>query len=119
MGDRYPTNEHGIHSASLYCVYGCWLRRLVGLAVIARWLLVGDTREASATSAVGRDHFGPYPYVFAGSLCSIMIHYERQTYENWLSQPGLILDALGKHFRRERCHFRWGKIYFAGRKRSC
>ena len=48
-----------------------------------------------------------------------MIHYERQTYENWLSQPGLILDSLGKHFRRERCHFRWGKIYFAGRKRSC
>ena len=48
-----------------------------------------------------------------------MIHYERQTYENWLSHPGLILDSLGKHFRRERCHFRWGKIYFAGRKRSC
>jgi hypothetical protein len=48
-----------------------------------------------------------------------MIHYERQTYENWLSHPGLILDSLAKAFRCERCHFRWGKIYFAGRKRSC
>ena len=47
-----------------------------------------------------------------------MIHYERETYEQWLSQPELILDSLYKHFRREGCHFRWGKIYFAGRKRS-
>src|SRR6267378_2572264 len=72
MGDRHPTNEHGIYSASLYCVYGCWLRGLVVLAVTARRLLVGSKREASASSAVGRDHSGPYPYVFAGGLCSIM-----------------------------------------------
>ncbi len=48
-----------------------------------------------------------------------MIHYERKTYEQWLSHPGLILDSLRKSFGVERCHFRWGKIYFAGRKQSC
>ncbi len=47
-----------------------------------------------------------------------MIHYERKTYEQWLSQPKLILDTLRRAFRFERCHFRWGKIYFAGRKRT-
>lgn len=47
-----------------------------------------------------------------------MIFYERKTYEQWLSQPKLILDSLHKAFRLERCHFRWGKVYFAGRKRS-
>jgi ubiquinone/menaquinone biosynthesis C-methylase UbiE len=48
-----------------------------------------------------------------------MIHHERNTYEQWLSHPGLILDSLRKRFRVDRCHFRWGKIYFAGRKRTC
>jgi Methylase involved in ubiquinone/menaquinone biosynthesis len=48
-----------------------------------------------------------------------MTHYERKTYEQWLSQPGLILDSLHEGFRCERCHFKWGKIYFAGRKRVC
>ena len=48
-----------------------------------------------------------------------MIHYERETYEQWLNQPGLILSSFCKHFRHERCQFRWGKIYFAGRKQSC
>jgi SAM-dependent methyltransferase len=47
-----------------------------------------------------------------------MIHYERKTYEQWLSHPGLILDSLRKTFRVERSHFRWGKIYFVGRKRT-
>jgi SAM-dependent methyltransferase len=47
-----------------------------------------------------------------------MIHYERKTYEQWLSQPKLILSSLAKTFRCERCHFRLGKIYFAGRKRT-
>jgi ubiquinone/menaquinone biosynthesis C-methylase UbiE len=46
-----------------------------------------------------------------------MIHYERKTYEQWLSHPGLILDSLRKSFGVERCHIRWGKIYFVGRKR--
>jgi SAM-dependent methyltransferase len=47
---------------------------------------------------------------------AIMSQYERKTYEQWLNQPKLILDSLHKAFRSERCHFRWGKIYFAGRK---
>jgi ubiquinone/menaquinone biosynthesis C-methylase UbiE len=47
-----------------------------------------------------------------------MIHYERKTYEQWLSHAELILDSLRNSFRCERCHFRWGKICFAGRKRS-
>ena len=47
-----------------------------------------------------------------------MIHYERKTYEQWLGHPGLILESVSKTFRVERCHFRWGKIYFAGRKRT-
>src|SRR5262249_7853217 len=34
-----------------------------------------------------------------------MIHYERETYERWLSQPKLILNSLHKTFRPERCHF--------------
>jgi len=45
-----------------------------------------------------------------------MIHYEWETYEQWLSQPRLILESLHRAFRCERCHFKWGKIYFAGRK---
>ena len=77
MGNRYPANEHGIYSASLYCVYGCWLRGLVVLAVTARRLLVGDTREASASSAVWSDHSGPDPYVSARGLCSIRAAYAR------------------------------------------
>ena len=48
-----------------------------------------------------------------------MIHYERTTYEQWLSHPGLIMDSLRKTFEVERCHFRWGKIYFIGCKRIC
>jgi SAM-dependent methyltransferase len=48
-----------------------------------------------------------------------MIHYERETYRQWLRHPKLVLDSLHKAFRVERCHLRWGKIYFAGRKQSC
>jgi len=47
-----------------------------------------------------------------------MIYYERNTYEQWLSQPRLILESLHKTFRCERCRFRWGKICFTGRKRK-
>jgi ubiquinone/menaquinone biosynthesis C-methylase UbiE len=49
---------------------------------------------------------------------AIMIHYERQTYQQWLSRPRLILESLHRAFRCERRHFRWGKIYFTGRKRT-
>jgi SAM-dependent methyltransferase len=48
-----------------------------------------------------------------------MIRYERETYKQWLDHPKLVIDSLHKAFRVERCRFRWGKIYFAGRKQSC
>jgi ubiquinone/menaquinone biosynthesis C-methylase UbiE len=48
-----------------------------------------------------------------------MIYYERKTYKQWLTQPRLILDSLHRPFRCERCHFRWGKIYFTGHKQAC
>jgi ubiquinone/menaquinone biosynthesis C-methylase UbiE len=47
-----------------------------------------------------------------------MIYYEQQTYKQWLSQPRLILESLHKAFQCESCNFRWGKIYFIGRKRT-
>jgi ubiquinone/menaquinone biosynthesis C-methylase UbiE len=47
-----------------------------------------------------------------------MIHHEQKTYEQWLTQPRLILDSLHNSFRCERCHFRWGKIYFTGHKKA-
>jgi len=47
-----------------------------------------------------------------------MIYYERNTYKQWLDHPNLVLDSLRKAFPVERCHFRWGKIYFAGRKKA-
>ena len=68
MGNRHPANEHGIYSASLYCVHGRWLRGLVVLAVTARRLLVGDTREARASSVVCRNHSRPDSHVSAGGL---------------------------------------------------
>jgi ubiquinone/menaquinone biosynthesis C-methylase UbiE len=49
---------------------------------------------------------------------AIMIYYERQTYKQWLTQPRLILESLRKAFQCECCNFRWGKIYFIGRKRT-
>jgi SAM-dependent methyltransferase len=50
--------------------------------------------------------------------CATMIRYELKTYQQWLNQPKLVLDSLHKAFRVERCQFRWGKIYFSGRKRA-
>jgi ubiquinone/menaquinone biosynthesis C-methylase UbiE len=46
-----------------------------------------------------------------------MIHHERQTYEQWLSVPELILRLLGEYFHAEECDFRLGKLRFVGRKR--
>ena len=48
-----------------------------------------------------------------------MIHYERQTYENWLSHPRLILDSLAKVFRMRFLSLEArGEVFFLGRKRS-
>ena len=45
VGNRYPANEHGLHSASLYYLYGGWSCGLVVAAVTSCRLLVGDTRK--------------------------------------------------------------------------
>lgn len=41
-----------------------------------------------------------------------MIHYERRTYEQWLTQPELVLAVAEKHFLPTRQSFRWGKWHF-------
>ncbi len=48
---------------------------------------------------------------------STMIHYEQETYDQWLSQAPSILFLLNKYFRAERCSVSWGKLSFVGRKR--
>lgn len=44
-----------------------------------------------------------------------MINYERITYEQWLSQPDLILKLVRAHFSPVRETFAWGKWMFVGR----
>jgi ubiquinone/menaquinone biosynthesis C-methylase UbiE len=44
-----------------------------------------------------------------------MIENERETYDLWLSQPKMVLDALSKHFRPELNRRAWGKLMFMGR----
>jgi|SRR5579872_3090670 len=43
-----------------------------------------------------------------------MIRYERQTYEQWLRQPDLILDLVRARFTPVRQRFAWGKWSFVG-----
>jgi len=45
-----------------------------------------------------------------------MIDHERQTYEQWLHQPQLVLDLLRKSFVPQRQFLSWGKLYFVGQK---
>lgn len=47
---------------------------------------------------------------------STMIHYERETYEQWLRQPKPVLEVFQKYFRPEQLSFKWGKMMFVGRK---
>jgi len=44
-----------------------------------------------------------------------MIEYERDTYERWLSSPGLILTLSRANFLPVRESFGWGKWYFVGK----
>lgn len=46
-----------------------------------------------------------------------MIEYERRTYEQWLTQPKLVLSVAEKHFATARQSFTWGKWKFVGRPR--
>jgi ubiquinone/menaquinone biosynthesis C-methylase UbiE len=47
-----------------------------------------------------------------------MIEHERETYDQWLWQPGFVLNTLDRYFLPERSACRLGKLKFAGRKRS-
>ena len=44
-----------------------------------------------------------------------MIEHERQTYEQWLSQPKRIVTILTSAFEPLRMEQRWGKLLFVGR----
>ena len=46
-----------------------------------------------------------------------MIEYERRTYEQWLTQPNLVLGAAEKHFAATQQSFAWGKWRFVGTPR--
>jgi ubiquinone/menaquinone biosynthesis C-methylase UbiE len=43
-----------------------------------------------------------------------MIEYERRTYEQWLTQPELVLAIARKHFVPVHQSFAWGKWHFVG-----
>jgi ubiquinone/menaquinone biosynthesis C-methylase UbiE len=47
-----------------------------------------------------------------------MIHYERRTYDQWLTQPELVLSVAEKHFAPVHQFFRWGKWHFLGTPRT-
>lgn len=47
-----------------------------------------------------------------------MIHYERQTYEQWLHQPEVVLGCLEQYFQVEKRVLGWGKLMFLGRKKT-
>ena len=46
-----------------------------------------------------------------------MIEYERRTYEQWLTQPELVLGVAEKHFAATQQSFGWGKWRFVGTPR--
>ncbi|TWT54703.1 Demethylmenaquinone methyltransferase [Rubripirellula amarantea] len=49
-----------------------------------------------------------------GDALAAMIDRERQTYEQWLSQPRLVLQSLDDHFRCEKRETSWGKLAYVG-----
>jgi len=46
---------------------------------------------------------------------AVMIQHERRTYEQWLSQPEMILELARKYFLPEHENIAWGKWSFVGR----
>jgi hypothetical protein len=47
-----------------------------------------------------------------------MVHYEFETYHQWLSQPDTILPLLRMYFDTERCSIAWGKLSFVGVRKA-
>jgi ubiquinone/menaquinone biosynthesis C-methylase UbiE len=46
---------------------------------------------------------------------AVMIEHERRTYEQWLSQPEMILKLVREYFVPEKENIAWGKWSFVGR----
>jgi ubiquinone/menaquinone biosynthesis C-methylase UbiE len=46
---------------------------------------------------------------------AVMTHYERRTYEQWLSQPKVISGLVHRHFPPLKEWFSWGKWNFLGK----
>ncbi|MEX0802184.1 MAG: class I SAM-dependent methyltransferase [Candidatus Binatia bacterium] len=47
-----------------------------------------------------------------------MIEYERETYNQWLSQPTTIVGLFEQFFCPDLCSIKWGKYMYIGRKRN-
>jgi ubiquinone/menaquinone biosynthesis C-methylase UbiE len=47
-----------------------------------------------------------------------MIEYERETYDQWLSQPLTIISVFEQFFSPALCSIKWGKYMYIGRKRT-
>ncbi len=52
-----------------------------------------------------------------GDALATMTDHERDTYEQWLGQPEVVVRSLESHFEPERRRAAWGKLHFVGRPR--
>jgi ubiquinone/menaquinone biosynthesis C-methylase UbiE len=50
-----------------------------------------------------------------GGALAEMIEHERETYENWLGQPGELLKVFDRHFTTVERKMTWGKLTYVGR----
>lgn len=88
--------------------------RKTGLVLIVEpWL----TPFLSFTHAVCRNRLARRLSKKIDALAT-MIHYERDTYEQWLRQPEVVLSRLEQYFQVESCVLGWGKLMFLGRKKN-
>ncbi|MGI9443338.1 MAG: class I SAM-dependent methyltransferase [Rubripirellula sp.] len=53
-----------------------------------------------------------------GDALAVMIQHERETYEQWLSQPAVIRELFGKYFNATLNRTAWGKLQFSGHKKK-
>ena len=53
-----------------------------------------------------------------GDALAEMTEHERDTYEQWLRQPDMVLDLIHRHFTTIQEKMTWGKIRYAGSPRA-
>lgn len=53
-----------------------------------------------------------------GKLDAFQVLYENEhdTYDNWLSRPGQVLEVLHRYFEPAQQRIGWGKLYFLGKR---